>query len=67
MPERDIDYSPEVTGGRRPGPDRGVWSLGADGLILTDADWTGSPVVLVPTEDIRLLGVDLPIANRARR
>lgn len=67
MPEPDIEYSPEVTGGRRPGPDRGVWSLGADGLVLTDADWTGSPVILVPAEDVRLLGVDLPIANRARR
>jgi general secretion pathway protein L len=67
MPEPDIEYSPEVTGGRRPGPDSGVWSLGVDGLVLTDADWTGSPVVLVPTEDVRLLGVDLPIPNRARR
>jgi general secretion pathway protein L len=67
MPERDIDYAPEVTGGQRPGPAYGVWSLGADGLVLRDASWTGLPVVLVPTEEVRLLGVDLPIANRARR
>jgi general secretion pathway protein L len=67
MPERDIDYAPEVTGGQRPGPAYGVWSLGVDGLVLADAGWTGPPVVLVPTEDVRLLGVDLPIASRARR
>ncbi len=67
MPERDIDYAPEVTGGQRPGPAYGLWSLGADGLVLRDASWTGLPVVLVPTEEVRLLGVDLPIANRARR
>ncbi len=67
MPEPDIEYAPGATGRQRTGPVGGVWSLLADRLVLTDAVWTGSPVVLVPTEDVRLLTVDLPIANRARR
>lgn len=67
MPEPDIEYAPGATGRQRTGPVGGVWSLHADGLVLTDAVWTGPPVVLVPTEDVRLLAVDLPIANRARR
>jgi general secretion pathway protein L len=67
MPELDIEYAPGATGRQRTGPVGGVWSLHADGLVLTDAGWTGPPVVLVPTEDVRLLTVDLPIANRTRR
>lgn len=67
MPEPDIEYAPVATGRQRTGPVGGVWSFHADGLVLTDAAWTGPPVVLVPTEDVRLLPVDLPIANRARR
>jgi len=67
MPEPDIEYAPGATGRQRTGPVGGVWSLHADRLVLTDAVWSGPPVVLVPTEDVRLFAVDLPIANRARR
>ena len=43
----------------------GVWTLNGDGLIASDAD--GPATVLVPTEAVLLLAVDLPIANRAKR
>ena len=43
----------------------GVWSL--DGAALIAADIDGPATVLVPTEGVLLLAVDLPIANRAKR
>ena len=43
----------------------GVWTLDGRGLVVADHD--GPATVLVPSEAVRLLAVDLPIANRARR
>jgi general secretion pathway protein L len=42
-----------------------VWTLDGTGLIAADHD--GPATVLVPTEAVRLLAVDLPIANRVKR
>lgn len=67
MPELDIEYAPETAGRQQTGPVTGVWSLSYDGLVLVDAAWTGTPLVLVPTEDVLILAVDLPIANRSQR
>lgn len=43
----------------------GVWTLAGDDPIIADPD--GPATVLVPTESVRLLAVDLPLATRARR
>lgn len=43
----------------------GVWTLDGEALVAADSD--GPATVLVPTESVRLLAVDLPIANRAKR
>ena len=67
MPEQDIEYAPDTAGRQQPGPVTGLWSLGREGPVLVDAGWTGTPTVLVPTEDILILAVDLPIANRTQR
>jgi general secretion pathway protein L len=67
MPEQDIEYAPDKAGRQQPGAATGIWSLGHEGPVLVDAAWTGTPLVLVPTEDILILAVDLPIANRTQR
>ncbi|OAN57251.1 type II secretion system protein GspL [Sphingomonas sp. TDK1] len=43
----------------------GVWTLAGDRLIIVSAE--GPATILVPTERVRLLNVDLPLPNRARR
>lgn len=43
----------------------GIWTLAGDRLII--AERGGPATMLVPTEQVRLLGVDLPLANRAKR
>ncbi|RYY29439.1 MAG: general secretion pathway protein GspL [Sphingomonadales bacterium] len=43
----------------------GVWTLAGDRLIIVDA--AGPATILVPTEQVRLLAVDLPLANRTKR
>ena len=43
----------------------GVWTLAGDRLIIVDA--SGPATILVPTEQVRLLAVDLPLANHAKR
>ena len=43
----------------------GVWTLAGDRLIINEPG--GPATILVPTEQVRLLAVDLPLANRARR
>lgn len=43
----------------------GVWTLAGDRLIINEAG--GPATILVPTEQVRLLAVDLPLANRAKR
>lgn len=43
----------------------GIWTM--DGAALAVSDHDGPATVLVPSEGVRLLAVDLPIANRAKR
>ncbi|MES2988795.1 MAG: type II secretion system protein GspL [Pseudomonadota bacterium] len=43
----------------------GVWTLAGDRLIINHAD--GPATILVPTEQVRLLAVDLPLPSRAKR
>lgn len=43
----------------------GVWTLAGDRLIIADRD--GPATVLVPSEGVRLLAVDLPLATAAKR
>lgn len=47
------------------GPPRGVWRLNGPTPGIVDAD--GPATMLVPTESVLLLAVDLPLASRARR
>ena len=42
----------------------GVWTLAGGRLII--AERGGPATILVPTEQVRLLAVDLPLANRAK-
>lgn len=46
-------------------PAAGVWTLAGDRLIIAEA--AGPATVLVPTEQVRVLAVDLPFASRAKR
>jgi general secretion pathway protein L len=48
-----------------PSAQAGVWSIDGDALLHADRD--GPATVLVPTEAVRLIAVDLPLANRAKR
>jgi len=43
----------------------GVWTLAGGRLIIAEAD--GPATILVPTEQVRLLAVDLPLSSRAKR
>ncbi len=43
----------------------GVWTLAGDRLIIAARDWPAT--ILVPTEQVRLLAVDLPLPSHARR
>jgi general secretion pathway protein L len=43
----------------------GVWTLAGDRLIIAEPG--GPATMLVPTEQVRLLAIDLPLPNRARR
>jgi general secretion pathway protein L len=43
----------------------GVWTLAGGRLII--AERGGPATILVPTEQVRLLAVDLPLASRAKR
>ncbi|PVX30460.1 type II secretion system protein GspL [Sphingomonas pokkalii] len=43
----------------------GLWTLAGDRLIIVDED--GPATIVVPTERVRLLAVDLPLPNRAKR
>lgn len=49
------------------GPLRGVWTL-VGGVLAEVERWeVGTAIVLVPTEDVLLLAVDLPLANASQR
>jgi len=43
----------------------GVWTLAGNGLIIAEPD--GPATMLVPTEQVLLLAVDLPLSSRAKR
>jgi general secretion pathway protein L len=46
-------------------PAAGVWTLAGDRLIIAVRDWPAT--ILVPTGQVRLLAVDLPLPSHARR
>ncbi|NYT42055.1 general secretion pathway protein GspL [Sphingomonas sp. R-74633] len=46
-------------------PAAGVWTLANDRLIITVRDWPAT--ILVPTGQVRLLAVDLPLPSHAKR
>ena len=46
---------------------RGVWSLAGDAVAEVERWDAGPAAVLVPTEDVLLLAVDLPLASAAAR
>ncbi len=46
---------------------KGVWQLSQEGLVLVNVSWAGAPAILVPTEDVRVLVLDLPMSGRAQR
>jgi len=59
--------SPNAPGAPDPNlpPAAGVWTLAGDRLIITVRDWPAT--ILVPTGQVRLLAVDLPLPSHARR
>lgn len=70
-----LDSNVTVLAGSAPSPDLppeaaegaagGVWTLAGDRLII--ADRAGPATVLVPSEAVRLLAVDLPLPTAAKR
>jgi general secretion pathway protein L len=65
--EANVTMSPNATGAPDPyeQPAAGVWTLAGDRLIITVRDWPAT--ILVPTGQVRLLAVDLPLPSHARR
>lgn len=59
--------SPNTRGAPDPSepPAAGVWTLAGDRLIITVRDWPAT--ILVPTGQVRLLAVDLPLPSHAKR
>ncbi|MBR0551025.1 type II secretion system protein GspL [Stakelama marina] len=55
------DYSSDAAGARP----SGIWTVAGDRLIIVDGD--APATILVPSESVRLLAVDLPIRSRAKR
>ena len=48
-------------------PSRGLWRIVDDRIIAVDRAWPGPTTVLVPSEDVLTLSVDLPFATRRQR
>ncbi len=48
-------------------PSRGLWRIVDDRILAVDRAWAGPTTVLVPSEDVLTLTVDLPFATRAQR
>ncbi len=48
-------------------PSRGLWRIVDDRIFAVDRAWAGPTTVLVPSEDVLTLTVDLPFATRAQR
>ena len=67
MPELKIEETSVTESTGTAPPVIGVWRISYDGLIRVDASASGPAVVLVPTEDVLMLSVPLPIANRTQR
>lgn len=65
--EANVTMSPNTLGAPDPfePPAAGVWTLAGDRLIITVRDWPAT--ILVPTGQVRLLAVDLPLPSHARR
>ncbi|WP_414900851.1 type II secretion system protein GspL [Sphingomonas flavalba] len=49
------------------GPRGGLWRLEADRAVAVDPDYDSSATVLVPTEQVLLSVVSLPLPNRTKR
>lgn len=58
-----------MSGQSSPGATRaqssGIWTVAGDRLIIVDGD--APATILVPSESVRLLAVDLPLRSRAKR
>lgn len=48
-------------------PSRGLWRIVDDRIIAVDRSYDGPTTVLVPSEDVLTLSVDLPFPTRAQR
>lgn len=48
-------------------PSRGLWRIVDDRIIAVDRSYAGPTTVLVPSEDVLTLAVDLPFPTRAAR
>ncbi len=48
-------------------PSRGLWRIVDDRIMAVDRSWDGPTTVLVPSEDVLNLAVDLPFATRRQR
>ncbi len=48
-------------------PSRGLWRIVDDRIIAVDRSYDGPTTVLVPSEDVLTLAVDLPFPTRAQR
>lgn len=48
-------------------PSRGLWRVVDDRIMAVDRAWSGPTTVLVPSEDVLTLAVDLPFATRRQR
>ena len=48
-------------------PSRGLWRIVDDRILAVDRSWAGPTTVLVPSEDVLTLTVDLPFPTRAQR
>lgn len=48
-------------------PSRGLWRITDDRIVAIDRSYPGPTTVLVPSEDVLTLSVDLPFATRRQR
>jgi general secretion pathway protein L len=48
-------------------PSRGLWRIVDDRILAVDRSYSGPTTVLVPSEDVLTLAVDLPFPSRAQR
>ena len=62
--DRPIPHAPAAP---RPRSASGIWSLDGDRLSSVESYDSGPAVVLVPTENVLILVVDLPLLTRAKR